>query len=168
MARFVTVKVFAPAPLRFPEVRARTLNVLQKYSKLIQADFQKTTATWQDHSPVFKRQVRYSGGFGEIKVTTGDRVWGYLNRGTSERWAVMSNDFLPKTTPFALQSSPGRGGAVLRGRSAMQKRGMSAMPGIEAREWTTVAADLYRDIVRQELKDAIRQGMRDAFAKGKR
>lgn len=157
----------SPGVLSAPEIRGRLLGRLGKWAKRIQSDFEATSDSWQDHNPVFSIKTRFAGGNIRILITTGDEVWGYLNRGTNIRWAVMSPDFLPKTRKHSLQSFPGRGGAVLRGQRAMTAAGVPPRPGIEAREWNKVVMELYRPEISADIRAAIREGLAAFFSKGK-
>jgi hypothetical protein len=156
-----------PGVLSAPEVRGRFVGRLNKWAKQIQSDFEATTNTWEDHHPVFSIKFSFAGGTVRILVTTKDEVWGYLNRGTNVRWALMSSDFLPKTRPRSLQSFAGRGHAVIRGQRAMTAAGLGPQPGIEAREWNKTVMDLYRDEISADIRAAVREGLSAFFSKGK-
>ncbi|MCB1677006.1 MAG: hypothetical protein KDI01_12000 [Halioglobus sp.] len=85
-----------------------------------------------------------------VEVSTTDERWVYNALGTSLRWAVMSSDFSPKTTPNSLNASRGSGRTVIRGRMAMIRKGMSPRPGIEARNWhVIIAQDVDSDFKKQ-------------------
>lgn len=166
--KWTSTRITQPMQLTFAEVRGHILSVLQHYGIKIQKDFYATTATWKDHDPVFTIERKFAGGNIKLSITTKDEVWGYLNRGTDNRWAVMSHDFMPKTAPGQLRSFPGAGSVLYRGPAEMKAAGIGfAMPGIEARDWTKTVLDLYRDAIRRDLRAAVRKGLRSAGAKGK-
>lgn len=166
--KWTSTKITEPMQLTFAEVRGHILAVVQHYGIKIKKDFEATTATWKDHHPVFTIERKFAGGNIRLSVTTKNEVWGYLNRGTERRWALMSHDFSPKTVPRQLTSYPGRGSVLYRGPAEMRAAGIGyAMPGIEAREWTKTVMDLYRDALRRDLKDAVSKGLRSAGRKGK-
>lgn len=156
--KWTSKKIVGPMQLTYPEVRGHILAVLQHYGIKIKKDFDATTATWKDHFPIFTIVRKFAGGNIELSITTGDRVWGELNRGTDFKNVVLSYDFLPKTAPRQLTSYPGRGRVVARG---------PITPGIEAREWTKTVMDLYRDAVRRDLRAAVRKGIKSAGQKGR-
>lgn len=154
--------------LTYAEVRGHILAVLQHYGIKMKKDFEATTATWKDHHPVFTIARKFAGGNITLSVTTRDEVWGYLNRGTNRRWAVMSHDFLPKTAPRQLTSYAGAGRVLYRGPAEMKAAGIGfAMRGIEPREWNKTVIDLYTDSLIRDLRAAVRKGLRSAGQKGK-
>jgi hypothetical protein len=92
-----------------------------------------------------------------------DEIMFYLDGGTNERWAVMSEDFRPKTTHRSLRSSAGQGGARIRGKSAMIAAGYTtAMDGIHAREFSIALMKLCGP----EFQAALDKVMADAVTKG--
>lgn len=118
-------------------LQGRLLALLNAYLKKIEFDLESITLTW-DHQPNWEPVTHYAGGDLYVRVTTDDPIFGYLDEGTSIRWALMSRDFQAKTQVRTLSSFPGSGHAVLRGKSAMTKRGIGPRPGIDAREWTVL------------------------------
>lgn len=165
--RFTSTRIVNVDDLKWPVVRGTILSVLNRYAAMIKKDFEATTATWKDHHPVFTVTRRFAGGEILLSVTTDDRVWGMLNRGTSSRWALMSHDFLPKTAVRQLTSYPGAGRVMYRGKAEMMRAGIAwAQPGIEAREWTVVVADLYRNELKRDLKISLRTALNKALARG--
>ena len=166
--KWTSTKITEPMQLTFAEVRGHILAVVQNYGVKIKKDFEATTATWKDHHPVFTIERKFAGGNIKLSITTKDEVWGYLNRGTERRWALMSHDFSPKTAPRQLTSYPGSGKVLYRGPAEMRAAGIGyAMPGIEAREWTKTVMDLYRDALIRDLRNAVSKGLRSAGQKGK-
>lgn len=114
-----------------PRFRGLILQAERKTQELVIEDMKKTTATWE-HPVEFYGKVSYKAGNTYVAVDTPDKVWHYLDKGTAERWAIMSNPFVPKTSPGWLGSRPGKGFAVVRGRSHMQHD----MGPIKARHWS--------------------------------
>lgn len=150
---------FDAKPLSNARVRGFLLSGLQKSAKDALDKFEQITSTW-DHEVFFTPpRIKYSGGDARIEISTDDEAFHWLDVGTNIRWAVMSNPFLPKTRPGGgYASNVGSGHAVIRGRTAMMKRGIGAQPGIEARDWTTRLAEETKDDIVSRVKDAIRQG----------
>lgn len=109
---------------------------------------QDLTATW-DHKPQFEMVTNFSSNDIEVLLGTDDKIFGYLDRGTSVRYAVMTPDFQAKTTPGSLQSGRGRGGVVIVNRKRPR-------PGIKARDFSgQVEKILNREseaIFNQEIK----------------
>ena len=83
----------------------------------------------------FKHQVEFTtvtnetGDKIEVLIGSDDKILGYLDRGTSVRYAIMSADFVAQTRPGSLQSSAGHGGVVIINRN-------NPRPGIPARNFT--------------------------------
>jgi len=92
------------------------------------------------------------------KTSTDDEVMAHLNFGTDTRWAVMSNDWASKTSPGRLSSSSGQGHVVVRGRQAMQARGIRPKPGIKARAWDKAIAKQRRGPFKRNMQEAIKRG----------
>lgn len=110
--------------------------------------FRSTVRTWRN-KPQFDLETNASANAIEVLVGTDDKIYGYIDRGTSVRYAIMSRDFAAKTTPGSLQSRPGRGGAVFISRQHPR-------PGIKARDFSgNIAKTLDREaeaIFNQEIK----------------
>lgn len=87
--------------------------------------------------PTFEKEIKVGvrGSF-SATVKTDSVPFIYIDQGTHERWAVMSDDFRPRTTKRTLGIKGQQGKAVIRGKSAMLSRGISVRPGIEPREYS--------------------------------
>lgn len=128
--------LFVPIP--FPEVQARLprrhiRNALRRFATKMAREFKKTVKTW-NRKPKFAKKTSFKKGIASVTVGTDDRIYGFLDEGTDERWALMSQDFVAKTKTGWIGSSSGAGHVVVRG-GLMQKLGLPAQPGIEARLW---------------------------------
>lgn len=110
---------------------------MKHYLDIVERKFQSSTATW-DHRPNFVVDVKRSGFGPAFKVVgevyTEDEVYGYLNNGTSVRYATMTKNFSPKTKPGRISSGAGSGGLHYVSRSRPR-------PGIKARSWDVLIAD---------------------------
>lgn len=117
-------------------------------------ELRKPTRAWNE-KPKFQRKA-FSNKFliGE-KISTRNTKYSALNTGTKIRWSVMSKDFVSKTSPNSMTSRRGRGGPVIRGKKAMQRRRIPAMPGIIARNWTKIVAKKRRPIFKESVRVAI-------------
>lgn len=114
------------------------------WGKRFQDIYKKTVASWKK-KPVFDIQIQLDTNAWTLTVFTENNIYRFLHDGTSERWALMSDDFVPKTVPRLLGSNPGAGVAVFKGKKQMQAHGLEAQKGIDAREWT-------QEIIKQEEK----------------
>lgn len=144
MASYVfAAKTFAYAPISDAKVRGYILSALKDTAKDINQRFMQIISTWR-RKPTFDRPtIRYAGGDAFVRMSTSDKRFMWLDEGTRYRWAMLTRDWVSKTTPNSYQSGPGRGYVWLRGRSAIEgayraggRRGLSVQPGIEARNWT--------------------------------
>jgi len=98
----------------------------------VKASFTSSVSTW-DHKPTFDKEVDTVGGWGGLvrvtgTVSTDDTVYGYINNGTSVRYATMTPNFKAKTKPGRISAGAGAGGVsyVLKSRPR---------PGIKARKF---------------------------------
>ena len=116
---------FLTSPAR---IAAAIESALDEQADALQDDLLKPTRTWR-RRPAFTI-IRATG---RRIVQTDSRIYLFLTRGTRVRYAVMSLDFMAKTTPRVLGAGPGRGGMVFVGKKPL--------PGIEAREFEEVASE---------------------------
>lgn len=156
------ITAFGPPEITSRRLQGRLLNLVQKYGKKIKTDLDSITLTW-DHKPTFNMEERYAGGVYAVRVSTDDEIFGYLDEGTSKRWALMSKDFVPKTEIRTLNSFPGRGKAVLRGQEAMVRHGLAARPGIDAREWTLLFSEIHETNFQLDADEILREELGDYF-----
>ena len=106
--------------------------------------------------PRFKKEM--SSGTGSLvgKTSTTDTPFVFIDVGTSERWALMSEDFSPRTTPNVLGIKGRQGKAVLRGKSAMLAHGLSARPGIQPRNFSKEIAKRRAKPFSEKVQKAIK------------
>jgi hypothetical protein len=106
------------------EAMARVIeNTLTDIALDVQVDFGVTVQTW-NHKPKFNiKREKY-----KRTVSTNDRVYGFVTRGTSVRRALMSQDFRPKTRTGYIGSNKGRGKVVFISKRVVR-------PGIKARNF---------------------------------
>lgn len=111
--------------------------------------------------PEFKTKLlRGSFGVTAIELSTNSEPFIYIDQGTKERWAVMSDDFRPRTTKRTLGIKGKQGQAVIRGKSAMMARGIAVRPGIEAREYTQEIAERRQKPFAKKMQAAINKAAR--------
>lgn len=130
----------------------RWLNVLKKYEKLILADYYRTVETWENHHPVFDSKISYAGGEPALLVFTQDPIYRDIDEGTSIRYDVMTEDFVPKTKARVLRSFKGQGGYAYTDHK-------NPRPGIEPRYFSDTITRKYEDKIVVELRRALRQGV---------
>lgn len=163
----VKLKAILPKGVLQPREVARAVrNKLVDEGRIVQRALRGTVGTWRN-APTFEMTQHVAPTQGQaIYVTVspaGDpeavRHFKFVNDGTAVRWAVMSKDFRPKTTPGKLKAGPGKPPAdpVLRGRSQM----FSPRPGIVARKFTfIIKADR-----QPKFSTAVRAALARAMAK---
>ena len=160
MAGSFAFKVSAPR-LNQDAIRVELLAALEKQSKLLVKEFEKTTKTWHGEKPEFEAQIGLEQGSGatlEVALTgpqKGIDKWFWLDRGTKVRRALMSRDWQSKTTPGLIGSGPGRGRVLFVSRQL-------ALPGIEAREWAKLIRKNTRPTFRAALQAALARGLKRA------
>lgn len=106
-------------------------------------EFDKVTNTWNEKAVFVVRPRSMS-----VDVVTTDKKFIYLDRGTSVRYAVMSEDFSPKTRVGVLGSSRGRGGMIFVSRRHPK-------PGIEARGWSALVQAKIQAKFKTRFRDVI-------------
>jgi hypothetical protein len=103
---------------------------------LLEKKFDSSVATFA-HKPVFERGTGTvsSTSIAQIigSVSTDDEVYGYLNYGTSVRYATMTKGFAAKTKPGRISARAGSGGLAY-----VSKR--RRRPGIKARNFDFLIA----------------------------
>lgn len=109
------------------KLREEMIAARDRLGDRIEEDFRKTYKTWE-HKPDFTRKDTVRNGVYKTEVYTDDRIYTFVNDGTSVRYATMTGDFVPKTQPGVLGSGPGRGGVLYVSRQRPR-------PGIIAREF---------------------------------
>lgn len=123
------------------KVRGKILATLQKQARKVELLLNNLVSTWQHKNQIVIgiESISYAGGNIAIEVVVDDPIFFYLDEGTVVRWALMSSNFSPKTTPDSLIPRSGRGGTRLRGQKAFKKY-YSAFPkpGIAPRGFTKV------------------------------
>ncbi len=121
----ITVRAIIPTKVALDtEAMGRAIeNTLDALAKDIKIDFDVTTQTWHD-----RPEFGIDKSEGRRLVATDNEIYGYLDRGTSVRYATMSQDFAPKTRTGFIGSNAGRGGVVRVSR-------LHPRPGIQARNF---------------------------------
>ena len=77
---------------------------------MINQDMASAIATWEHRSSIhFETRLRLSRKSITVSISTDDPAFNYVEGGTKIRHAVMSRDFVPKTTPGSLRSARGNG-----------------------------------------------------------
>lgn len=146
------------APLR---TRGAILRQTQLTGTELYRSLQQITATWKHHSVTFSPPViRYAGGDAYVGIFTDSDIFYYLNNGTRERWAVLSPNWVSKTSYKTWKSGAGRGIVIAKGKKQMTALGYSVRPGIAGRKWVELAIEVYGELLYQRVTKAISTGNR--------
>lgn len=148
----MAIKVRPVLPIRF---NARAINdalesLVQELVEEAEKDFQRTVATWA-RKPTFRKQVRRS--FTQIlgEVTTEDRLYRFIDLGTSKGYAEMERGWSPKTRPNVIGSFPGSG----------RRRRLNFFrpkPGVKARNFSQVIGEKFQAQALRRGQGAITKG----------
>ena len=101
--------------------------VTEDEAGIIERMFLRTTSTWE-HDVSFTVKSEMSSNDISVTISTDDKIYFYLNYGTSIRYATMSPDFKPKSTYRTIGSRGGAGQKLYVNKRFPRE-------GIEAREW---------------------------------
>jgi hypothetical protein len=104
-------------------------NALTMTAKAVKVDFDTTTKTWNT-----RPEFQIARGKFLRTVFTEDANYGFVNDGTTVRYALMSPDFKAKTTPGFIGSKAGAGDLIIVNRNHPR-------PGIKARKFDEAIAD---------------------------
>lgn len=110
---------------------------MNHFVDLVEKSFVSTTATW-GHKVIFDKEVKTDGEFGGMTSVTGtvstdNQIYGYINDGTSVRYATMTQGFKAKTKPGRIRSGAGSGGVNYVDRRRPR-------PGIKPRKFDELIA----------------------------
>ena len=128
------------------EFRRELQSINKNRAAKMKRDFQHTTKTWE-HKVTFHQLTEIEPD-PTVIVYTDDEQYGYVSGGTRVRRALMSPDFEAKTRPGALDSFPGRGGAIFVSSKLN-------LPGIEARNFPEAVEKKHKRPHQRDVERAI-------------
>jgi hypothetical protein len=148
-------------------VRTQVLSVLRKYERKMVKDFEKTTQTWTGETPTFDSKISFPRVGKEMSIWAGAvndgsfgwRKFNWINKGTSIRYAVLSDDWISKTFPGRLAATEGQGEVLIAGR-AMIEEGYPPEPGLEERDFDKQIRELHLKDFQKDMKAAVARGLR--------
>lgn len=158
------VEIFAiiPKKMNIDLYRSVVVGALIKEGQAIQKSYKRISNSFE--TPVaYDAKIKTIGFETSITISTSDKRMVFLDLGTDIRWAVMSSDFSPKTTVRQISSRRGSGGAVIRGRNAMQSRGIAPRPGIKAREFSITIAKQRKKPFQTNVQRALNRAAQRTF-----
>lgn len=131
------------SPLDYEKYIKAIVAELDEDANQIQTELKLTASTWQDQ-PVF--DIKKTGEY-ERQITTYNENYARLDKGTSVRYVIMTQDFIAKSQPGSLAARSGAGG-VLRHTNKPQ-------PGIKARNFIKTLAAGWQARFPANMRNAI-------------
>lgn len=140
-------KIILPGRMNPTVFMTEIVKAMKEESRIHEKMFELGTSTWA-HKPSWKHTFSMSGGTARSKISTGDKPFLWVEAGTDTRWRRMSYDWVSKTRPRRLSSGPGAGRA--EGFFNVPK------PGIEARDFREVVAEIRQPLYEQKMANVFR------------
>lgn len=145
----IKAKVFNPETIN-SVIRAE----IEKFMEFPKGALQRTVQSWRGDKPAWETQVEQaSDGLVGLLVFTGStfgrQKWKWLDQGTSVRYATMTPDFKPKTTPGVFWSGSGAGGLLYVSKQRPR-------PGIKARNWSEKLVEEFGPAFEQWMDAAVK------------
>lgn len=157
------MKSIKPKSMNIREYRSIILKQLRLEGIQLKKELLRPTKTWKKRVS-FKKTLRTVKLSTILRVSTSDKRYRFLNDGTQIRWAIMSPNFQPKSQVRSLVARRGRGGAVIRGRTAMTKRNIRPIkPGIKARHFTGEVVKKRRPVFFFNMRRAMKRAAKGTF-----
>lgn len=128
---------------------------VQKELTEIDREFEQTVNTWNG-KPGFKKEVVPHPDRIQGTVSTDNKIYGYINNGTSVRRALMSKNWKSKTKPGFIGSGQGAGHVVFISRRISR-------PGIKARNFDKVIARRVQKRFLDRVNEAYAKGIKDIY-----
>lgn len=115
----------------YPEIRnrlqKRATGIARSMALTMINDLKKAVSTWRDPVP-FYYKIEKKGDEVSVLVSTNNRIFYFINEGTDIRYATMTEDFIPKSSPGSLSAGMGAGGVAYVSRKVPR-------PGITPRRF---------------------------------
>ena len=151
------VKSIKPQKMKLKQIRFEVLNALRKEGAVHVREYKDTVKTWTT-KPTFGYLI--STAQGDLMVVSGPKdkgeIWGYLDKGTKVRHAVMSKDWKSKTSPGRWRSGRGAGRMVFVSRKIR-------LPGIKARGWTEDLSKRRKRPFQRNILKAVQRGAKRLY-----
>ena len=148
---FTQVKAIIPTKMNTNAIRQAILAEMKKEGEEQSRALRKHVSDWTGDKPNFESSLTFEGDNAIVTtVATGNqkgvKKFGYLDKGTRIRWAIVIN-----------------GRAVIAGRRAMQRRNIRPRPGIKARNWTNDLQRQRQPKFRQRMESANQRGLQRLY-----
>jgi hypothetical protein len=155
----IIVRTITPKSMNVRQYEDKLRDVVKQEVGIVERMYMRVSRGFSAPQPKYKKTVRKQPARGGVivgTVSTDDVRMVNLDRGTRCRWAVMSQDFRPRTTPRTLGIKGRQGRAVIRGRRAMTARGIAVRPGIQPRHWTDEIAERREQLFHNKMRKAMK------------
>ena len=144
------------------ELVRRVAQRVERYAKLIVAEFGRTTSTWA-HKPTFTSTVTIEGSKVLLVISTDSEIYRWVSEGTKGPYPIAARNapFLaihanePKTRPGSLDSGAGRHGPIVAKALVVQH------PGIKARKFREQIYNRQIKQLNREVEDEIKKYLRE-------
>lgn len=145
----VKVKAILPKKFNNKSVNEALEALMHELTDDAKEEFKRTTASWKKRA-YFEKRVRVSLTRITGKVTTYDRLYRFIDKGTAVGYAEMSKDWKPKTVPGVIGSFPGSG-RRLRLNFHHPRR------GVIARNFTGIIEEKFQAQVKRRAPKVMRE-----------
>jgi hypothetical protein len=146
-------KQIKPARFRDREMYRVIRNAVYRVARRAKTDYERTTRTWDMH-PKFELVTSITKGGPTFLLGTDDKIYKFIDEGTSVRYAHMPPDYVQKTVPGLLTSFPG-------GSSKRRWIDVSdPQPGIAPRGFSEMIHAKYEKVFPREMEKAMREAAR--------
>lgn len=163
MAGLILVKEIKPGKFKGEAFVKAMQEEADKVANDILLDFELTAGTWE-HQVKFEKLVQVGPSSVEIFVGTDDKIYGYVNDGTSPHVIVpkraralrFPSTFSPKSIPGVLVSGKGgSGGPDVFAQAVMH-------PGTKARKFDKGIKRVWDRKMKRRLESAIKRGAKES------
>lgn len=134
------------------QMETKSERLVKNVGKMMIRDMKSATRTW-NHKVDFSIKSRISAKSITVSIWTDEPIFNFIEGGTDVRRAIMTRDFMPKTSPGWLGSRKGSGGVSYIGADV-------AMPGIEARHFYKATAKKHRAYFVSGMREIITEQLR--------
>lgn len=162
MAKII-LRIIIPKSMNILQYERKLRAVVKEETGIVERMYMRVSRGFSSPQPTYKKTVRLIRGDLRGTTSTDEKRMVYLDKGTNTRWAVMSQDFRPRTTPRTLGIKQTRGRTVIRGRKAMTARNIAPRPGIKPRHYTDEIAKRRKPWFEKKMQRAIGQAARETF-----
>lgn len=146
--------VILPEEMNPTVIHQAVIKAMKQETEVHERMFNKATATWT-HKPGWKKKFAMTGGDAYSIISTSDKPFIYVERGTRKRWRRMSSDWTSKSKVKRLGSGAGSGKA-----EGWKRR---PYPGIKPRDFRERIVEIRQPRYAVNMAAAFRKGANNLF-----